>query len=124
MFRNDPRLTVYVGSGLVSAAEYRMYDQADKPTEHIAAQKLSKNIAGRPAYTPPFFPENGMVITIPKNLQILTQRGTSQSKAKHESDRKAFEKSLWRMEGYAVGQIKAYAGVTAAKVHIAPKPAE
>lgn len=124
LFRNDPRLTVFVGSGLVSAAQYRLYDQADKPSEHVAVQRIAKDIAGRKAYTPPFFPENGMVITIPKNLQILTQRGTAQSKAKHEEDRKAFEKSYWRMEGYAVGELQAYAGVNAAKVHIEPKPEE
>lgn len=122
VFRNDPRLTVFVGSGLVSAAQYSLYNEANTPTEHLAAQRLSKDIAGRPAYTPPFFPENGLVITIPKNLQVLTQRGTSQSKAKHEDERKAFEKTYWRQEGYAVGELKAYAGVNAAKVVIGSKP--
>lgn len=116
VFRNDPRLTVFVGSGLVSAAQYHMYDNADKPTEHIAAQQLSKDIAGRKAYTPPFFPEYGMVVTMPKNLQILTQRGTSQRKARHEEDRKQFENSYWRMEGYAVGVLEAYAAFDNASV--------
>ncbi|AGB11020.1 TPA: phage major capsid protein, P2 family [Vibrio parahaemolyticus] len=122
MFRNDPRLTVYVGSGLISAAQYKLYDKADTPTEQIAAQKLDKSIAGRPAYVPPFFPENGMLVTIPANLQVLTQHGTAQRKAKHEGDRKQFENSYWRMEGYAVGVLEAFAAYNPDKIHLAPKP--
>ncbi|WP_158107680.1 phage major capsid protein, P2 family [Vibrio furnissii] len=123
MFRNDPRLTVYVGTGLVAAAQYKLYDAASTPTEQIAAQKLDKSIAGRPAYVPPFLPENAMVVTIPTNLQVLTQHGTAQRKAKHESDRKQFENSYWRMEGYAVGVLEAFAAYNPEKVHIEPKPA-
>lgn len=124
VFRNDPRLTVFVGSGLVSAAQYHMYDNADKPSEHIAAQQLSKDIAGRKAYTPPFFPEFGMVVTMPKNLQILTQRGSSRRKARHEEDRKQFENSYWRMEGYAVGVLEAYAAFDNASVGTGATAAE
>ncbi|MGX9517989.1 phage major capsid protein, P2 family [Vibrio mediterranei] len=123
-FRNDPRLTVYVGSGLVGAAQYKTYSKADTPTEQIAAQKLDKSIAGRPAYVPPFIPDNAMVVTIPTNLQVLTQHGTTQRKAKHEEDRKQFENAYWRMEGYAVGVLEAFAAYNPAKVHIAPKPAD
>lgn len=122
MFRNDPRLTVFVGSGLVGAGQYKLYDKADTPTEQIAAQKLDKSIAGRPAYVPPFIPDNAMVVTIPANLQVLTQHGTSQRKAKHESDKKQFENAYWRMEGYAVGVLEAFAAYNPEKVHIGPKP--
>ncbi|HGE6049859.1 TPA: phage major capsid protein, P2 family [Vibrio cholerae] len=122
MFRNDPRLTVFVGSGLIGAAQAKLYDKADKPSEQIAAQKLDKTIAGRPAYVPPFLPDNAMVVTIPANLQVLTQHGTVQRKAKHESDRKQFENAYWRMEGYAVGVLEAFAAYNPEKVHIGSKP--
>ncbi|EGQ9177729.1 phage major capsid protein, P2 family [Vibrio alginolyticus] len=122
MYRNDPRLTVFVGSGLIAAAQYKLYDAADKPSEQIAAQKVDKTIAGRPAYVPPFMPDNAMVVTIPANLQVLTQHGTAQRKAKHEEDRKQYENSYWRMEGYAVGVLEAFAAYNPEKVHIGPKP--
>ncbi|MUK40988.1 phage major capsid protein, P2 family [Aliivibrio fischeri] len=122
MFRNDPRLTVFVGSGLIGAAQYKLYDEANTPSEQIAAQKLDKTIAGRPAYVPPFIPDNAMVVTIPANLQVLTQHGTTQRKAKHDGDKKQFENSFWRMEGYAVGVLEAFAAYNPKKVHIGAKP--
>lgn len=52
-FRNDPRLTVLVGADLVAAAQARLYSEANKPTEQIAAQQLATSIAGRRATTRP-----------------------------------------------------------------------
>ncbi|WP_445399936.1 phage major capsid protein, P2 family [Zobellella sp. An-6] len=122
-FRNDPRLTVLVGADLVATAQGRLYQQADKPTEQIAAQQLATSVAGRRAMTPPFFPGKRMVVTIPANLQLLTQRGTRQRSAAHNQDRKGFESQYWRMEGYAVGEYRAYASFDEAGVEIAPTPA-
>lgn len=122
-FRNDPRLTVLVGSDLVAAAQGRLYSQADKPTEQIAAQQLATSVAGRRAMTPPFFPGKRMVVTMPSNLHLYTQRGTRQRSAAQNQDRKGFESQLWRMEGYAVGDYRAYASFDESGVEIAPTPA-
>ena len=122
IFRNDPRLTVMVGQELIGAGQYNLYDKADTPSENIAAQRLDKTIAGRPAIIPPFMPAKGMCVTIPKNLQVLTQRGTQQRKSAHSDERKALENSWWRYEGYAVGVLKAYAAYDSEKVHIGEKP--
>lgn len=121
-FRNDPRLTVMVGADLVAAAQGRLYQQADKPTEQIAAQQLATSVAGRKAITPPFFPGKRMVVTIPSNLHLYTQRGTRQRSAAHSQDRKGFESQYWRMEGYAVGEYRAYASFDESGVEIAPTP--
>ena len=122
-FRSDPRLTVMVGADLVAAAQGRLYAQADKPTEQIAAQQLATSIAGRRAITPPFFPGNRMVVTMPSNLHLYTQRGTRQRSAAQNQDRKGFENQYWRMEGYAVGEYLAYAAFDEDHVVIGPDPA-
>ncbi|CFW61861.1 TPA: phage major capsid protein, P2 family [Yersinia enterocolitica] len=108
-FRNDPRLVVLVGADLVAAEQYRLYQAADRPTEKIAAQMLSQSIAGRQAMVPPFFPGKRMTVTMLSNLHVYTQRGTRYRKAEFSDDRKQFENSYLRMEGYAVETPELYA---------------
>ncbi|HIF9091463.1 TPA: phage major capsid protein, P2 family [Photobacterium damselae] len=121
-FRQHPGLTVLVGADLVAEESARIYDNADKPSEKKAAQQLPFSIAGRPAVVPPFFPGKRMVVTILTNLHIYTQKGTRHRKAEHVEDRKAFENTYLRWEGYAVGNHKCYASFNEAKVHIGPDP--
>lgn len=121
-FRNDPRLTVYVGPDLVAAESARLYDGADKPSEKIKAQNLPFSIAGRKAVVPDFMPGKRMVVTFPKNFQILTQRNTRQRKARHEQDRKQFENSYLRYEGYAIGNYDAYGSIDENNVNFGPAP--
>lgn len=120
--RNDPRLVVLVGNDLTAAAQTHMMNQADKPSEKVAAQQMDKNIGGMRAYTPPFFPGKRIAVTILSNLHIYTQKGTAHRKAKDEEDRKQFENSYWRNEGYAVEEFEAYAAVDEAAVTIGPNP--
>jgi P2 family phage major capsid protein len=121
-FRNDPRLVVLVGADLVAAESARLYDSADKPSEKIAAQNLPFSIAGRRAIVPDFMPGKRMVVTFLSNLQIMTQRNTRHRKAKHEEDRKTFENSYLRWEGYAVGNYDCYAAFDEAVVNFGPAP--
>ncbi|HCK7311323.1 TPA: phage major capsid protein, P2 family [Proteus mirabilis] len=117
-FRNDPRLVVMVGADLVSAEQYRLYQSADKPTEKIAAQMLGSTIAGRPAMIPPFMPGKRMVVTIPSNLHIYTQRGTRQRKVEFVEDRKQYENKYLRNEGYALEYPELYASIDESAVTI------
>lgn len=110
-FHNDPRLVVLAGADLVAAEELRLYNKEDKPTEKVAAQQLTKNIAGRRAFIPPFMPGKRMVVTMLPNLQILTLKGSRRRKAEDVGDRKQFENSYWRYEGYALGNPELYAAV-------------
>lgn len=107
----DPDLVVLVGRDLVSAESHRLLESADSPTEHKAAQSLAKTIDGKKAYTPPFFPATSIWVTTLSNLQILTQKGTMWRKSRNEEDRKQFESSLLRMEGYAVGNFDKFAAI-------------
>ncbi|MBO2631125.1 phage major capsid protein, P2 family [Shewanella algae] len=122
VYQNDPNLVVLVGRDLVSAEQHRLLEAADTPTEHKAAQSLAKTIAGRKAYVPPFFPGKRVVVTFLKNLQILTQKGSRRRKAADNEDRMQFESSYWRMEGYAVGRLEAYASFDESAVTIGPNP--
>ena len=121
--RNDPRLVVLVGSDLTATAQTHMMNQADKPSEKVAAQQMDKNIGGMRAYTPPFFPGKRIAVTILSNLHIYTQKGTAHRKAKDEEDRKQYENSYWRNEGYAIEEFEAYAAVDESAMNIGPNPA-
>lgn len=120
-YQDDPSLVILVGADLVAAEEVRLYNQEDKPTENIAAQKLSKNIAGRIAVVPPFMPGKRMAATTLKNLQILTLMNSRRRKAEDVGDRKQFENSYWRYEGYALGDPDCYAALDESAVELVGK---
>lgn len=109
--RQDPDLVVLVGSDLVAAEQHRLLEAADSPTEHKAAQSLAKTIAGKKAYTPPFFPATQIWVTNTKNLQVLTQSNTQQRRQKNNDDELRYEANHIRMEGYAVGNHKKFAAI-------------
>ena len=121
-FRNDPRLVVLIGSDLTAAAQTKLMNQADKPSERVAAQMMDKSIGGLRAYTPPFFPGKRIVVTMLENLHCYTQRGTRQRKSENVEDRKRWEDKYWRFEGYAVEEYSAYGAVDEAAVNIGPAP--
>ncbi|MGY4028446.1 phage major capsid protein, P2 family [Aeromonas rivuli] len=124
LYRTDPRLVVLVGTDLVAAAQAKLYSEATKPTEQIAAQQLAKSIAGRPAYIPPYFPANGMWVTTLANLHLYTQRNTRKRKAADNDDTKGFENQYWRQEGYAIGDYEAFGSLEEADVVIGARPVE
>lgn len=108
-YRNDPRLVVLVSADLIGADATTMMNMVDRPTEKVAAQLLNRQIAGRTVYTPPFMPEGRLIVTTLDNLHIYTQAGTRKRKAEWNDDRKRFENSYLRMEGYAVEHDELYA---------------
>jgi P2 family phage major capsid protein len=121
-FRNDPRLVVLVGSDLIAAAQIKLMNQADKPSERVAAQMMDKSIGGLRAYTPPFFPGKRIVVTMLQNLHCYTQKGTRSRKSENVEDRKRWEDKYWRFEGYAVDEYLAYGAVDESAVNIGPAP--
>lgn len=120
--RNDPRLVVLVGSDLTATAQTHMMNQADKPTEKVAAQQADKNIGGLKAYTPPFFPGKRITLSMLSNLHLYTQKGTRSRKSENVEDRKQHEDKYWRMEGYAIEEFEGYAAIDEANMIIGPKP--
>lgn len=108
-FRQSPDLVVLVGHDLISAAQYKLYSEADKPSEHNDAQKLDKSIAGRLAYVPPYFPSKRMVVTSYKNLSVYNQAESKRRKVKDNDDKARMESTYWRMEDYMVEELGKYA---------------
>lgn len=109
--RNDPDLVVLVGHDLVAAEQHRLLESATVPTEHKAAQSLAKTIAGRTAYSPPFFKGTQIWVTTTKNLQVLTQEGTQWRRQVNDEDELCYKQNHIRMEGYAVGNMNKFAAV-------------
>lgn len=109
--QQHPDIVVLIGGDLVAAEQHRLLELANSPTEHKAAQSLAKTIAGKVAYTPPFFPADQIWLTTLKNLQVLQQKGTQWRKARNEEDRAQFENSWLRMEGYAIGDFNKFAAI-------------
>lgn len=108
-FRNHPDLVVLVGSDLLAADVVSMLNKVDRPTEKVAAQLINREIAGKKAYTPPFFPSDRITVTTTENLHLYTQSGTAYRRADWIDDRKRFENNYLRMEGYAVEFDELYA---------------
>lgn len=107
--RDNPDIVILVGSEILAREQFRLYDKADKPTEHAAAQQLGTFIAGKRAFVPPFMPGKRMVATTLSNLHIYTQRGSRRRAAEDVQDRKQFENKYWRNEGYALEVPELYA---------------
>ena len=107
----DADLVVCVGRNLITAEQSRLMAAADKPSEHNAAQKLDKTIAGMKSYIPASFPPNMLWVTSLSNLQVLQQKGTQWRSVKNVDDRKAIENSWLRNEGYAISNFKKFAAI-------------
>lgn len=110
----DGDLVVLVARDLVSAEQARLSGEANTPTEHNAAQMLSKSIGGLPAYIPPFFKSGQIWITSLKNLHAMAQSGTQYRKtAQWEDDEAGIETSWLRMAAYGVDNHKKFAAIEA-----------
>ncbi|MDC0611903.1 phage major capsid protein, P2 family [Vibrio sp.] len=114
--REDPDLVVLVGHDLVASEQHRLLEAATVPTEHKAAQSLAKTIAGRKAYTPPFFKADQIWVTTTKNLQILTQEGTQWRRSVNDEEELCYKQNHIRMEGYAVGNMNKFAAIESVTV--------
>lgn len=107
--QEDDDLVAIIGSNLIASEQHRLLEAANVPTEHTAAQMLAKTVAGRKAYKLPFFPANRVLVTSPKNLQILTQEGTQLRTQKNDEEELRYKSNHIRMEGYAVGNLNKFA---------------
>ncbi|WP_226092758.1 P2 family phage major capsid protein [Dickeya oryzae] len=108
-FRDDPRLVVLVGAELAAMERLRLFMMADKPADTAAAQMATSSVAGRFAFVPPFMPGKRLAVTTLDNLHVYTQMNTRYFRAAFIDDRKVYEHSYLRNEGYALGDGCLYA---------------
>ncbi|AJJ57990.1 phage major capsid protein, P2 family [Yersinia pseudotuberculosis] len=117
-FQNEPDLVLLIGSDLIAAEQFRLFQAAGKPTENIAAQMLANTVTGRRVYVAPFLPGKRIVATTLANLHIYTQRGHQYRRAEHIQDRQGFENAWWRNQGYALGHPMMYGAADESAIKI------
>lgn len=117
-FQNDPSLVLLIGADLIAAEQFRLFQEAGKPTENLAAQMLANTVTGRRVYVAPFLPGKRMIATTLANLHIYTQRGHQYRRAEHIQDRMGFENAWWRNQGYALGHPMMYGAIDEESVKI------
>lgn len=110
-FREDPRLVVMVGAELAASERLKLFNGAASPTDRASSQLLNSSVAGRFAFVPPFMPGRRLAVTTLDNLHIYTQKGTRVFKAGFNEDKKIYEHSYLRQEGYALGDGFMYAAM-------------
>lgn len=110
-YREDPRLVVMVGAELAAAERLRLFNSADHPADQAAAQMLGSSVAGRFAFVPPFMPGKRLAVTTLDNLHVYTQANTRYFGSEFVEDRKVYDRSYLRNEGYALGNGELYAAV-------------
>lgn len=110
-FREDPRLVVMVGAELAATERLKLFNGAASPSDRASAQMLNSSVAGRFAFVPPFMPGRRLAVTTLDNLHIYTQKGTRVFKAGFNEDKKLYEHSYLRQEGYALGDGFMYAAM-------------
>ena len=110
-FREDPHLVVMVGAELAASQRLKIFNGAALSSERAAAQMLNSSVAGRFAFVPPFMPGRRLVITTLDNLHIYTQKDSRIFKAGFNEDKKIYEHSYLRQEGYALGDGFMYAAM-------------
>ncbi|OTA15367.1 aspartate carbamoyltransferase [Xenorhabdus vietnamensis] len=117
-FREDPRLVVLVGSELAALYREKLFSASDKAADIQASQMALSTIAGRFALIPPFMPGRRLVVTTLDNLHIYTLKNSRRFRAEFVNERKAYEHSYLRYEGYGLGDINLYAAVDENAIHI------
>ncbi|WP_392586914.1 P2 family phage major capsid protein [Serratia ureilytica] len=109
--REHPRLTVLVGAELAAHERLRLFNSADRPADVSAAQMAVSSLAGRFAFVPPFMPGKRLAVTTLDNLHIYTMKRSRWIRSQFVEDRRAYERSYLRNEGYALGDGYLYAAV-------------
>ena len=111
---------VIVGEGIVAHdINKAIGDHAGTPSEKvIGITELSKTYGGRRAIVVPKFPATGMVVTDPKNLQMLTEKGSVRRQSKEEPEWNRMVEYISSNDAYALGNLQGITAVNAANVQL------
>jgi P2 family phage major capsid protein len=95
---------------------FELYGQ--KPTEKQAMQVLKKGIAGMEATTPAGFPDYGLMVTDPLNLQYYIQEGSMRKQIKDAPEKDQVETYQSQNMDFQIGNLDAIAALDHSKVQI------
>ncbi|ECC3463243.1 phage major capsid protein, P2 family [Salmonella enterica subsp. enterica] len=121
-FRQHPDLVVLASQNIIAADAVSMMNRIDRPSEKVAAALMNREIAGRKAYSPPFMPDNRVIVTTLHNLHMYFQSGTQQRRAAWIDDRKGFENNWLRMQCCAVEYDELYGAFDNIELAGLPEP--
>ncbi|MDD5699031.1 MAG: phage major capsid protein, P2 family [Victivallaceae bacterium] len=111
------REVAIIGQGLVSYDMNKVLGaHAETPTEKVNFQILGKSYGGFKSVIIPQFPDKGLLITDPRNLQLYYQRTSLRRQSKDEPEKNRVVDYISQNEAYRVGNLKAIAGIEADNV--------
>jgi len=117
--RDAGDLVVIVGRELLAHDKAKLYAaQGGTPTEkeRLEMAQVIATYGGLPAYTCPFFPGKGVVVTSFDNLSIYFQDSSWRRHIKEKPERSQTEDFNARNEGYVIEQLGKFAAIEAANV--------
>lgn len=118
-FRDGGDLVAIIGRELQTHDKGKLYaKQGDTPTEkeRIEMAQVIATYGGLPAYTCPFFPGKGVVVTSFDNLSIYFQDTSWRRHILENPKRSQTEDYNSRNEGYVIEQLGKFAAIEAANV--------
>ena len=104
-FRDNPDLVVLLGGGVMQAAKGSYYEaNGNTPTEKskLHERMTFDTYGGLPAYYPPFFDDDSILITPLKNLSIYYQDSSWRRQQIDNPKKDQYEDFNTRNEGYVV----------------------
>ena len=105
---------VIIGSGLLASRDSALLGAITSPTEDVAGK--SSMIAGLKHVTPSFFPDNGLWITDPKNLQIYIQNSSIRRRVTDTPESDCVTDWMSKNIDHNIGNLDAIIAIDAAAV--------
>ncbi|EAW6540311.1 phage major capsid protein, P2 family [Salmonella enterica] len=121
-FRRDPDLVVLASQNIIAADAVSMMNRVDRPSEKVAAALMNREIAGIKAYTPPYMPDNRVIVTTLRNLHMYFQSGTQQRRSGWIDEDKCFKNNWLRMQCCAVEHDQLYGAFDNIELAGLPEP--
>ena len=119
VYRDGGDLIAIIGRDLLDNDKAKLYaKQGDTPTEkeRVEMAQVISTYGGLPAYTCPFFPAKGVVVTSFDNLSIYFQDSSWRRHIKENPNRSQTEDFNARNEGYVIEQLGKFAAIESANV--------
>lgn len=106
-----------IGRGLVSTDMNKILaEHGEKPSEMAHVTILAKSYGGYPSVMVPGFPQNGVMVTDPKNLQIYLQDSSLRRRSADEPQFNRVVDYISQNESYMIGDLDAVAAIKAENV--------
>lgn len=113
------REVAIMGRGLVAHDMNQVLGtHGETPTEGLHFDVLGKSYGGYKSVFVPGFPELGLMVTDPKNLQIYLQASSLRRKNEDQPKFNRIVDFISQNEAYMIGELNAVAGVEAGNVEI------